>query len=223
MTRPVRLQLSRAKGFRLQEHSRSVNGLEAVNVARPSKWGNPFIVGHPSGYDFKDGGDPTPMVEALTLAQCVTFYRELVTGCIKPEMHPWGHRWFEKFKRQTGKWSHPAEELRRFHGCNLACWCPLDAEHCHADVLLELSQSRGTETMTRTPPAKATRGSVVIPLRTVMNDVRRDVTAIAEGAEYIVSDIERHHDTTYYRILGDDDQGYTLHQSLFRVVGSSRP
>jgi hypothetical protein len=44
MTKPVRLQLSRRKGFNLQALSRSVNGLEAVNVARPSQWGNPFPI-----------------------------------------------------------------------------------------------------------------------------------------------------------------------------------
>jgi hypothetical protein len=40
MTIPVRLQLSRRKGFNLQEHSRAVNGLPAVNCARPGMWGN---------------------------------------------------------------------------------------------------------------------------------------------------------------------------------------
>lgn len=45
MTAPVRLQLSRKKGFDLQAWSREVNGLPAVNVARPSKWGNPYKVG----------------------------------------------------------------------------------------------------------------------------------------------------------------------------------
>ena len=45
--RPIRLQLSRAKGFDLQALSRAANGLTAVNVGRPSKWGNPFIVGEP--------------------------------------------------------------------------------------------------------------------------------------------------------------------------------
>ncbi len=34
MIRPVRLRLSRAKGFNLQAHSLATNGLEAVNVAR---------------------------------------------------------------------------------------------------------------------------------------------------------------------------------------------
>jgi hypothetical protein len=39
---PVRLQLSRKKGFNLQELSTKTNGLRAARVARPSKWGNPF-------------------------------------------------------------------------------------------------------------------------------------------------------------------------------------
>jgi len=45
MTKPVRLQLSRRKGFLLQEQSRAINGLEAVNCARPGKWGNRYCVG----------------------------------------------------------------------------------------------------------------------------------------------------------------------------------
>jgi hypothetical protein len=39
---PVRLTLSRRRGFRLQERSRAVNGLICVSVARPGRWGNPF-------------------------------------------------------------------------------------------------------------------------------------------------------------------------------------
>ncbi len=49
MTAPVRLKLSRRKGFDLQALSIATNGLPAVNVARPSKWGNPFIVGKAVG------------------------------------------------------------------------------------------------------------------------------------------------------------------------------
>lgn len=45
MVKPVRIQLSRKKGFDLQAHSRALNGLDAVNCARPGKWGNPFIIG----------------------------------------------------------------------------------------------------------------------------------------------------------------------------------
>lgn len=41
--RPVRLQLSRAKGFNLQAQSRGLNGLPARSVARPGPFGNPFV------------------------------------------------------------------------------------------------------------------------------------------------------------------------------------
>lgn len=41
---PVRLRLSRRGGFNLRSLSNRTNGLEAVNVARPSKWGNPYPV-----------------------------------------------------------------------------------------------------------------------------------------------------------------------------------
>jgi len=44
VVKPVRLQLSRAKGFDLQKLSSEMNKLPAVNVARPTKWGNPFRV-----------------------------------------------------------------------------------------------------------------------------------------------------------------------------------
>ena len=44
MVKPVRLQLSRGKGFNLQAVSRGVNGLPAITVARPGKWGNPFHI-----------------------------------------------------------------------------------------------------------------------------------------------------------------------------------
>lgn len=44
MSGPVRLQLSRRKGFNLQALSRETNGLPAVNVARPSQWGNNFPI-----------------------------------------------------------------------------------------------------------------------------------------------------------------------------------
>jgi len=41
-TKPVRLRLSRRAGFDLQALSQKTNGLPAVNVARPSRWGNPY-------------------------------------------------------------------------------------------------------------------------------------------------------------------------------------
>lgn len=46
-TVPVRLQLSRRRGFNLQAASRAANGFPGMRVSRPGKWGNPFIVGSP--------------------------------------------------------------------------------------------------------------------------------------------------------------------------------
>jgi hypothetical protein len=40
--KPIRIQLSRRAGFSLQITSLAINGLPAVNCARPTKWGNPF-------------------------------------------------------------------------------------------------------------------------------------------------------------------------------------
>lgn len=40
--KPVRIQLSRKRGFRLQDHSRAINGLTAVKVDRSTNYGNPY-------------------------------------------------------------------------------------------------------------------------------------------------------------------------------------
>lgn len=45
MTKPVRMRLSRTKGAKLQDASRALNGLAAVNCARPGPYGNPHHVG----------------------------------------------------------------------------------------------------------------------------------------------------------------------------------
>jgi hypothetical protein len=43
--KPQRIRLKRKKGFNLQKESKKLNGLEAVNCARPGKWGNRNKVG----------------------------------------------------------------------------------------------------------------------------------------------------------------------------------
>src|SRR5438477_13113975 len=45
MLMPVRIQLKCDKGFNLKKLSKEINGLEAVKVSKPSKWGNRFRVG----------------------------------------------------------------------------------------------------------------------------------------------------------------------------------
>ena len=44
MNKPQRIQRKRAKGFNLQQESMALNGLPAVSVTRPGKWGNPYTV-----------------------------------------------------------------------------------------------------------------------------------------------------------------------------------
>jgi len=44
MESPVRLRLSRRKGFNLQALSKWTNGRDVVSVVRPGRWGNPFRV-----------------------------------------------------------------------------------------------------------------------------------------------------------------------------------
>lgn len=43
---PVRIQLRRTKGFRLQEASIALNGLPAMKVDRTTRFGNGFIMAH---------------------------------------------------------------------------------------------------------------------------------------------------------------------------------
>lgn len=117
MKKPTRLQLSRKRGFNLQAHSRATNGRAAVNAARPSKLGNPFIVG-------KHG----------TRAECVAMHRNLMAGllCISVDREcidaQRAHRAFVKKNRE------------RFRGRNIACWC--HGKPCHGDTLLEIFSRR---------------------------------------------------------------------------------
>lgn len=114
MTVPIRIQLSRRKGFDLQEHSRSINGLDAINCARPGKWGNPFRVGDPIYYRTK--GDA---------------WRERPTNAEEAVAQ------FRKFIMNPANLPGNIFDLR---GKNLACWCKI-GDPCHADVLLELANN----------------------------------------------------------------------------------
>jgi hypothetical protein len=120
---PVRMQLSRRKGFSLQAHSRAVNGLPAINVARPSKWGNPWAI-----KGAREAGYSSNETELATW--CARLFREWISGD----------------QRSTTRLLMDGEErvtalraaLPTIRGKNLACWCPLDGP-CHADVLLDLA------------------------------------------------------------------------------------
>lgn len=87
MARPVRIKLSRKKGFRLQEHSLALNGLPAVKVDRRTQWGNNFAVA-----DFDSVEDCVAMFEH-DLAKFATFhpakYRDYITPLIGKNLGCW--------------------------------------------------------------------------------------------------------------------------------------
>lgn len=119
--KPVRLQLSRRRGFDLQALSLAINGLPAVNVARPSKWGNPWRVVDCGKYGWLVQDTVRnwyPSSEAVAFRFAVTKYR----------------RWL-----RTSEFARRHIDLDSLQGKNLACWCAHDSQFCHADVLLELA------------------------------------------------------------------------------------
>jgi hypothetical protein len=121
MTRPVRLQLRRSRGFDLQAESRALNGLPAVVVARPSPFGNPFTF-----EAVIEEGLAADKTEARRIA--VARFEDWIAG---------SDRWWHGPESEARR----AEILRRLpelEGRNLACWCPMNGP-CHADALLRLA------------------------------------------------------------------------------------
>jgi len=121
---PKRVQLSRKRGSRLPPNT--------VNVARPSKWGNPYRVapvkpgerGVGARYEVIDpDGEHVECFASLRAARSCAVSRF-------------------RCHIQTGDGeliNHYVVAVRRdLHGKNLACWCPAD-QPCHADVLLAVA------------------------------------------------------------------------------------
>jgi hypothetical protein len=116
--KPARLRLSRRKGFDLQKLSRETNGLEAIVVSRPSPFGNPFKLD-------------------LGRERAVGLHRKWLEGTLSREEAALADASDTLDKRRARVLAHLATLTAK----NLACWCPQDAA-CHADVLLELANTR---------------------------------------------------------------------------------
>jgi hypothetical protein len=112
---PVRVQLSRAKGWRMPPNT--------MSVARPGPWGNPFKVGAAieSGY--------------ATAETAQAFVVECFGDWLGPTQS--GRDWWQGPESDRRK-KFFAEEIGQLRGKNLACWCKLGSP-CHADVLLKLA------------------------------------------------------------------------------------
>lgn len=117
---PDRVQMHRRKGGWRDDHP------DAVIVARPGPWGNPFRFGDPG---VPDAVTAVALFEAAIL---LTHWAE-------------AHGRLDENMLLAGIMANmpgpiPRVEAIRTHlrGRDLACWCPLDAP-CHADVLLEVA------------------------------------------------------------------------------------
>lgn len=144
MTPPVRLQLSRRKGFNLQALSQATNGLSAMKVTRPGRYGNPYRVegvhrGHRQALDWagrcssplwaswanshmQDGRSPELEAELAEIAAtaAVALYLAELRQFERSDANAF-HRW-----------------LAPLRGKNLACACAPGAP-CHAEVLIEMA------------------------------------------------------------------------------------
>lgn len=104
---PVRMRLSRAKGWRMPVTCRS--------VARPTEWGNPYTLAEMAEH-YPDA------TKAGLRTMCVSDFRGMIEG-----------RWEREDDTVYPSIDRIVSELR---GWDLACWCPTDGA-CHADVLLQ--------------------------------------------------------------------------------------
>lgn len=123
MAQPIRVQLSRAKGWKMPENT--------VKVTRPGTHGNPFRVG---GWFMRGDHRPTPAFR-MTWCECLRSPADPGFSLIESQEQA-----VEWFRWLVSTWSerHVANVRDALRGRNLACWCP-EGTPCHADILLELA------------------------------------------------------------------------------------
>lgn len=130
MSAPVRVQLSRRKGWRKPENT--------VIVARPSRWGNPFRVQRGTVF-----GPPWGEIRSYPIGTRLAARDEYAAYATHSDPHAAVAHAVELFRMyaEITRRDHPAEFaawIAPLKGRNVGCWCPL-GQPCHADVLLELA------------------------------------------------------------------------------------
>ncbi|MDQ2729779.1 MAG: DUF4326 domain-containing protein [Actinomycetota bacterium] len=125
-----RIQLRRSNGWR--------KPAGAIVVARPTRWGNPYVVGTgPISYGGPSCGPAAGFYSpgdqrwcdlpgdggGLTADQAVLLYRRDLTGSLR---------------NAGSEYDELRQALEELRGHDLACWCP-PGRPCHADVLLEIA------------------------------------------------------------------------------------
>ena len=132
MTVPVRLQLSRKRGFNLQKLSRETNGLPAVKVTRPGAFGNRFTLFRSN---LKIDRAQWCVLDTMSGA-----YEWFETKDAAIEFAGFSYREWIKSSAAGAK-KIRAQVIERLRGKNLACFCPAGAPYCHGLPLLEIANS----------------------------------------------------------------------------------
>ncbi len=130
-TIPVRVQQRRAKGWRKPEN--------AVSVARPSRYGNPFRVDRGTVFGPRWSElRVRPVGTRLSLDEFVIYASHApAAGAVEHAV--------DLFRTYCGVTVRDEPEaferwIAPLRGRDLMCFCPLD-QSCHADVLLEIANS----------------------------------------------------------------------------------
>ena len=116
-----RIRRSRRKGYRLP--------LGAIYVGRPTVWGNPFSVGPRSSGGCGGHARCTILHKAWLQGRISDLALERLDFC--PAQIEALHR--KRYRILTS--------LHTLAGHDLACWCPLTSEWCHAQTYLVLASS----------------------------------------------------------------------------------
>lgn len=125
-SKPQRMRRSRRKGGNLQADSITLNGLFAISVTRPGKYGNPYFPGCGIGFGGFDQ-NMRPVHWALeTGTDMVRHFREYIRLMKRDQP--------QEFEAYIGP----------LRGKNIACWCKI-GDPCHGDILLELANEQITE------------------------------------------------------------------------------
>lgn len=123
--KPKRIQRKRVRGYNMQEHSQAVNGLPAVSITRPGKWGNPFAI-EPLGYK------GLYMIKNINTGCYVMANAFSKQDAVKTAV--------EKYREYIHLSAFDPADKEVLRGQNLACFCK-EGEPCHGDVLLEWANS----------------------------------------------------------------------------------
>lgn len=125
---PKRIQMSRQYPWR-------ADNPDAVIVARPSKWGNPFVTNIPHGETMQDASVRALLANRYRLWLTTGFSMEAIAEHLSLNVVGGG-----RFNESFATTNRPTLRTVRadLAGRDLVCWCPLD-QPCHADVLLEIA------------------------------------------------------------------------------------